>query len=142
MIAIEVNMLFILHIILGITEITGRRKSVMPCGLLNFKGMDSCRTRRQNWATLRTTRLGMSKYRYLGRKRGICDMRVLGWESTPVMICKCFAVEVSRMIRKRFSPVYKVTKLEVHYKLTQIHREGKGRLKSIGLAERFFCWKP
>eukprot|EP00983_Pelagomonas_calceolata_P026966 847493-Pelagomonas_calceolata.AAC.2 len=39
--AFENSMLFILHIILGITEITGRRNSAMPCGLLNLKHRDT-----------------------------------------------------------------------------------------------------
>eukprot|EP00983_Pelagomonas_calceolata_P083232 1156119-Pelagomonas_calceolata.AAC.12 len=37
--AFKNNMLFFLHIILGITKITNRRNGVIPCCLLNFESM-------------------------------------------------------------------------------------------------------
>eukprot|EP00967_Tisochrysis_lutea_P060375 scaffold77227_cov18-Tisochrysis_lutea.AAC.1 len=42
-------MLLILHVILGITKVTGRRVAINPSSLLRYESVDT----KANWATLR-----------------------------------------------------------------------------------------
>eukprot|EP00983_Pelagomonas_calceolata_P027242 856005-Pelagomonas_calceolata.AAC.1 len=54
--------------------------------------------------------LGHAAYDVL---RGICDMCILGWESTPVIVCKSIAIEASRMIRRKLPPICQVMRPDV-----------------------------
>eukprot|EP00983_Pelagomonas_calceolata_P073489 1152157-Pelagomonas_calceolata.AAC.5 len=53
--AFKYYMPFIVHIILGITKITGRKNGIMPCSLLNFESTDA------------KTYLGLAAYNALGK---------------------------------------------------------------------------
>eukprot|EP00983_Pelagomonas_calceolata_P042484 1138526-Pelagomonas_calceolata.AAC.1 len=58
------------------------------------------------------------------------SVRWLGWESTPVMISKCFAVCVSWVITRKLSPICEA-RPEIHNKLTQIQRISRAYLSLV-----------
>eukprot|EP00983_Pelagomonas_calceolata_P022202 698183-Pelagomonas_calceolata.AAC.1 len=94
------NMLFILHTVMDITEVTGRRNCIIH-EACNFQSMDM------------ETETGHASTTCLGKSRGMRDMRVLCWKCTPVMIGEFFAVEISRM----------VIRPKNHNQLTQVLRD-------------------
>jgi hypothetical protein len=81
--AFEENMLFVLHSILSVTEITNRRNIVIPSGLIYFQGMNT----KAKSGHAADNVLWQIQVKVFGQNvRGIRDVGRLRWKSRPVVV--------------------------------------------------------